>query len=137
MYKRIKEDTIKKTRKLFDKLAGEEKELLERISVFRQPESINAIKKMLTNKTSGDAIEKLIDMSLLETDHKSNYWLHPLVREFTYDDLGNKIEVHKLACEYYLSHPLPEIPAKKGDIQSLIEAHYHACMAKGCDLNIM
>ncbi len=31
IYQEEKGDTIKKTRKLFDKLAGEEKELLERI----------------------------------------------------------------------------------------------------------
>ncbi len=133
MFQRRKEDTIKKARRLFEKLAGDEKELLESISVFRKPESMAAIKTMFTDRTSKDAVEKLMDKSLLETDRKGSYWLHPLIREFSYDDLKNKIEIHKLAYQYYLSLPLPEKRTKKDDVQSLIEAHYHTCMAKEYD----
>ncbi len=133
MFQKHKENTIKKARRLFEKLAGDEKELLESISVFRRPESIAAIKTMFTDRTSEDAVEKLMDKSLLETDHKGNYWLHPLIREFSYDDLKNKIEIHKLACSYYLTLPLPEKRTKKDDVQSLIEAHYHACKAEEYD----
>ena len=136
MYQKRKEDTIKKARRLFDKLAGDEKELLERISVYRQPELMDAIKKMFTDKTPVDAMKKLIDKSLLETDHKGSYWLHPLVREFAYDDLKEKREAHKVAVQYYLSQPLPvpEERSEKADVQSLIEACYHACMAGDYDL---
>ena len=128
LYQKSKEDTIKKTRRLFDKLAGDEKELLEHISVFRHPESMSAIKEMFTDKTSTDAIQKLINKSLLENDRKGKYWLHPLVREFAYDDLENKIKTHKIACQYYLSLHFPDTRIKKEDAQSLIEAHYHASM---------
>ncbi len=133
MFKKSKEDTIKKARRLFDKLAGDEKELLEHISVFRRPETLNALKTMFIESTSEDAVEKLIDMSLLETDHKGSYWLHPLVREFSYDDLNNKKEAHICACQYYLSLRLPEKCTEKKDVQPLIEAHYHACMAEEYD----
>ncbi|HII79585.1 MAG TPA: hypothetical protein HA261_04105, partial [Methanosarcina sp.] len=37
IYQNSKDDTIKKARRLFDKLAGEEKGLLERVSVYREP----------------------------------------------------------------------------------------------------
>jgi tetratricopeptide (TPR) repeat protein len=106
---------------------------LERLSVYRLPESMTAIKQMFTDTTSLDAVEKLIHKSLLETDHKGNYWLHPLVREFAYDDLENKIEAHNRAYQYYLSLPLPKPRTKKEDVQSLIEAHHHACMADEYD----
>ena len=129
-FKRHKESTIKIARRLFDKLAGDEKELLEHISVFRQPEPKTAIERMFTTTTSKDAVENLIDKSLLETDHEGSYWLHPLVREFAYDDLEDKIEVHETAIQYYLSLPLPEERTNKEDIQPLIEAHYHACKAE-------
>jgi tetratricopeptide (TPR) repeat protein len=132
-FKRHKESTIKKTRKLFDKLAGDEKELLERISVFRQSEHIKAIVNMFTADTSDNAIENLMDKSLLETDRDENFWLHPLVREFAYDDLENKRDVHEIAMQYYLSISLPEERAGKEDIQPLLEAHYHACMAQEYD----
>jgi tetratricopeptide (TPR) repeat protein len=133
LYQKHKEGTIKKARRLFDKLTGDEKELLERLSVYRQPESMNAIKQMFTDTASLEGVEKLIHKSLLETDHKGNYWLHPLVREFAYDDLENKIEAHNRASKYYLSLSLPETHTKKEDVQSLIEAHYHACMAQEYD----
>ena len=133
LYQQRKEDTIKKARRLFDKLAGDEKELLEYLSVYRQPESMTAIKQMFTDTTSLDAVRKLINKSLLETDHEGNYWLHPLVREFAYDDLKNKIETHNRASQYYLSLPLPEPRTNKEDVQSLIEAYYHACLAQQYD----
>ena len=133
VYQEQKKDTILIAKKLFDKLVGDEKGLLERISVYREPVEMKGLKKMFTEKTSPSAIKKLIDKSLLETDHKGNYWLHPLVQEFSYSDLKNKKEVHKLAIEYYLSLPIPEKPAKKEDVQPLIEAHHHACMAEEYD----
>ncbi|MEA1906409.1 MAG: hypothetical protein U9N12_05575, partial [Euryarchaeota archaeon] len=132
-YQRRKEDVIKKTRRLFDRLAGDEKELLERVSVLRRPAPMSAIEVMFTDGTYEDAVDKLIDKSLLETDHEGKYWLHPLVREFSYDDLENEIGVHKLACQYYLSLPLPENRTNKDDVQPLIEAHHHACMAEEYD----
>ncbi len=132
-YKKLREDIIKKTKKLFDKLARDERELLECISVYRKDEIMDAIEIMFTDRTPIDAVDNLIDDSLLETDHNGNYWLHPLVQEFSYDDLENKKEVHNLAMNYYLHLPIPEKPAKKEDIQYLIEAHYHACMAEKYD----
>jgi tetratricopeptide (TPR) repeat protein len=134
MYKEQREDTILKARKLFDKLAGDEKELLERISVYREPVGIKGIKEMFKEKKSLKNIKKLTDKSLLETDHKSKYWLHPLVQEFSYDDLKNKQEVHLIAHNYYVSLSLPENPTRKEDLRPAIEAHYHACEAKEYEL---
>ena len=134
IYKRLKEGTIKKTRKLFEKLAGDQKELLERVSVFRQAEPMDAIKIMFTDKTPVEAIDKLIDKSLLETDHKGKYWLHPLVQEISYEELKNKKEAHLIAYSYYKSVVLHESPTKKEDLQPVIEAFYHACEAEEYDL---
>jgi len=135
IYQKDKEDTIIKARKLFDKLAGNEKEFLEHISVYRQPVSIKGLNEMLAENTPPvNAIRKLIDKSLLETDHNGKYWLHPLVQEFSYEDLKNKKEAHMLAVKYYLFPPPPENPTKKEDLQPVIEAHYHACKAEEYDL---
>ncbi|WP_440955461.1 tetratricopeptide repeat protein [Methanosarcina sp. Mfa9] len=134
MYQESKEETIKKTKRLFDKLAGEEKKLIERISVYRESVELKALRVMFTENTPTNAVRKLIDKSLLETNHNSSYWLHPLVREFAYDDLKNKNEAHDIACKYYLSIPLPENPRTKEELQSAIEAHHHACEAGIYDL---
>lgn len=134
IYQNSKDDTIKKARRLFDKLAGEEKGLLERVSVYREPVDLKGFKEMFTENTPKNAVRKLIDKSLLETDHNGNYWLHPLVQEFSYEDLKNKKEAHMLAVKYYLSLPLPENPTKKEDLQPIVEAHYHSCEAEEYDL---
>lgn len=134
MYQESKDDTIKKARKLFDKLAGEEKELLERFSVYREPVDLKGLKEIFTENTPKNAVKKLIDKSLLETNHNGKYWLHPLVREFSYEDLKNKKKTHILAVKYYLSFSLPKNPTKKESLQSAIEAHYHACKAEEYDL---
>jgi tetratricopeptide (TPR) repeat protein len=129
IYQTEKEDTIKKARNLFNKLAGNEIELLERISVYRGSVEWKGLKEMFTKNTPKNAIDKLIDKSLLEIDNNGNYWLHPLVQEFSYGDLKNKKEAHLVAFNYYKSLNLPENPTKKEDLQPAIEAHYHACEA--------
>lgn len=134
MYQESKEDTIKKARRLFDKLAGEEKEFLERISVYREPVGLKALKVMFMENTPTNAVRKLIDKSLLETNHNSSYWLHPLVHEFAYHDIENKKGVHLIAFNYYNSLTLPENPKKKEDLQPAIEAQHHACMAGAYDV---
>jgi tetratricopeptide (TPR) repeat protein len=87
------------------------------------------LKEMFTENTPKNAIDKLIDKSLLETDNNGSYWLHSLIQEFSYEDLKRKKEVHLLAVKYYLSLLLSENLTKKEDLQSAIEAHYHACEA--------
>jgi tetratricopeptide (TPR) repeat protein len=134
IYKKSKEERIKNAKLLFDKLAGNEKELLERISVFRKPEPLEAINFMFADETPIDAVDNLLDKSLLETDNNNSYWLHPLVQEFSYEDLKNKKEAHMLAVRYYLSLQLPEKPSRKEDLQPALEAHYHACKAGEYDL---
>jgi tetratricopeptide (TPR) repeat protein len=133
-FRKHQKDRIKSARFLFDKLVGGEKELLERIAVYRQPEPLEAIKIMFTDSVPVDSVDTLLDKSLLETDRNGNYWLHPLVQEFSYEDLKNKKEAHMLAVKYYLTLQLPEKPTRKEDVQSLIEAHYHACNAERIDL---
>jgi ATP/maltotriose-dependent transcriptional regulator MalT len=134
LFRKHQKDRIKSARFLFDKLVGGEKELLERVAVYRQPEPLEAIKKMFTDSIPVDSVDTLLDKSLLETDHNGNYWLHPLVQEFSYEDLKNKKEVHLIAFNYYKSLNLPENPTKKEDLQPAIEAHYHACEAGEYDL---
>jgi ATP/maltotriose-dependent transcriptional regulator MalT len=51
IYKEQKQDTILKARKLFDKLAEDEKELLERISVYREHVGLKGLKEMFTERT--------------------------------------------------------------------------------------
>jgi hypothetical protein len=129
LYNKNKEDTIKKARRLFDKLAGDEKELLQRISIYWYPVGLQGVKAMFPENTSSNAIEKLVDKSLLETDNRGSYWLHPLIREFAYDELKSKIEAHTLACDYYMSLAKSENIPIEEKMQSLIYASDHAIVS--------
>ena len=129
LYDKSKEDTIKKVRRLFDKVAGDENELLKRISIYWYPVGIRGIKAMFTKKTSPGAIEKLIDKSMLETDNEGSYWLHPLIREFAYDELEDKAEAHVLACNYYLELARSENISDAERMQSLVYASDHAVVS--------
>lgn len=133
LYQDKKDKVIRNTRRLFDKLAGNEKELLERISVYREPVGLQGIKEMYTKDTPKNAIETLIEKSLLETDHAGKYFLHPLIQEFSYKDLENKEEVHLCAAKYYKSLLPHEKPSTKDHARLLIEAHYHFCKAEEYD----
>ena len=62
-----------------------------------------------------------------------NYSEESIVRSYAYDNIADKVVQHKLCYQYYLSVSVPENPAKKEDIQPLIELHYHAFMAKEFD----
>lgn len=135
VYVKRKEDTIKKARRLFDKLAGNEKELLERISVYRKPMTMKSLKAMFVEKTPQDSVSKLLNKSLLETNHNGSYWLHSLVQEFAYKELKNKAEAHIDACKYYILLPISERPSRIEDLQSIIEANYHACSAGRFDVS--
>jgi tetratricopeptide (TPR) repeat protein len=134
MYQESKDDTIKKARKLFDKLVGEEKELIEQISVYREPVSMKGLE--IFKESTQDLVGKLINKSLLETDHNGSYWLHPLVQEFSYHDLTNKKEAHLIAYNYYTTLLPTEKPTKKEDLQPVIEAYYHAFKAEEYDLAV-
>jgi len=124
-------------RKLFENLDKDEKEILERISIFRQPEPMIAIKKMFTDMTSSDSVAKAIDHSLLEADgiDFDSYRVHPLIRKFAYECMENKerTQAHLDAMQYYLFQPRSEKRTSKDDVRSLLEAHHHACMAKDYD----
>lgn len=137
LYQENDDDIVTRSRKLFENLDKDEKEILERISVFRQPEPMIAIKKMFTDMTSSDSVAKAIDHSLLEGDgiDTDSYRVHPLIRKFAYEGMKDeeRMQAHLDATQYYLFQPRPEKRTSKDDVRSLLEAHYHACMAKDYD----
>lgn len=121
-----------------ERLSEEECKLLQYISIFRQPVPAKAILKIANDpKWTESKVNKialsLIRKSLLQKTG-SNYWEESLISKYAGDRLSDKIESNKLAYEYYVSIPLPSNVTKKEDVQTLIEAQHHACMAKEYDL---
>ncbi len=145
----LKDDTLWKgevTKNILDKvykerLSEEERKLLQYVSLYREPVPLKAIIATADGQWS-EALVKEIALSLnrksLLQKTENNYWEESLIHSYAYSKLADKverIERHKLAFQYYLYLKLPEKEkrTRKEDVQPLIEAHYHACVAKEYD----
>ena len=119
-----------------ERLLEDERNLLQYVSIFRQLVPAQAICAIANgSEWSESKVRKialnLVRKSLLQKQlNGENYWEESLISKYAGNKLSETSKLHKLACKYFLSIPLPSKPATKEDIQSLIEAHYHACMAK-------
>jgi tetratricopeptide (TPR) repeat protein len=123
--------------KVYKQLSEEERLLLRYVSIYREPIPIEAVVAAAkgTNWTEFKARKGALNLtrkSLLNKT-KENYWEESLIRNFVLDNLAENASLHKLACEYYLSIPLPKKLKRREDVQPLIEAHYHAFMAEEFD----
>ena len=121
-----------------ERLSEEECKLLQYVSLFRQPVPAKAILEIANDpKWTESRVNKtalnLIRKSLLQKT-ESNYWEESLISKYAEYRLSDRVEHNKTAYEYYASVPLPSNITRKEDVQTLIEAHYHACMAKEYDL---
>ena len=120
-----------------ERLDTEERRLLQYISLFREPVPSSAIAAIANDLGWTDVFIKklalnLIRKSLLQKTEE-NYWEESLIQNYMYIKMFDKVKRHGLAYQYYLSLPLPEKRTKKEDVQSLIEAYYHACIAEKYD----
>ncbi len=129
-----------------ERLSEEERKLLQYVSLYREPVPSEAIVAAANDPVWNEAFVKKIAFNLtrksLLQKTGENYWEESLIHQYAYIKLPDRVEQHKLVCQYYLSLPLPEIGinlplpekrTKKEDVPHLIEAHYHACMAKEYD----
>jgi len=111
-----------------ERLNEEERKLLQYTSLYREPVPSKAIVVAANDPGWTEAVVKktvlsLIRKSLLQKTGK-NYWLHPLVREFAYEDLENKREAHRCAGAYYCS-------LKEKTRENILEATHHMIKAYG------
>ena len=121
-----------------ERLNEEERKLLQYVSLYRVPVPLKAI---VVSASDPDWTEAKVKKTALRLKRKSllqrtgeNYWEESLIHNYAYSKLADRVERHKLACQYYLSLTLPEKRIKKEDVQSLIEACHHACTAGDYDM---
>jgi tetratricopeptide (TPR) repeat protein len=119
----------------FKRLSEPERGLLCRISVFREAvpfEALMALSEGILEKEIRELTKKLRRRSLLThafLNEVETYDLHPMVEEYAYEKLEDKINAHRLAYNYYTSLKLKPREKRRtlADVQSLVEAHFHAC----------
>ncbi len=119
------------------RLSEDERLLLQYTSLFREPIPVNAIVAVANDsKWTVLSVKKLaftLNEESLLNKTVENYWEEYLIQTYAQNKIDSKALRHNLACDYYLSVNRPEKPSRKEDVQSLIEAHYHACMAREYD----
>jgi hypothetical protein len=120
-----------------ERLSDGEHRILQFVSLFREPVPLSSIIAVANDQAWTEMFAKKLALNLnrksLLNKTNENYWEESLIHSYAYSKMGDQVFRHTLACDYYLSLPLPEAPMKKEEVQPLIEAHYHACMAKEYD----
>jgi tetratricopeptide (TPR) repeat protein len=120
-----------------ERLDEDERKLLQYVSLYRVPVPLQAIVIAAHDSQWTEAAVKKITLSLIRKSllqkTGENYWEESLIDTYAYSKLVDRIEAHNRAYQYYISLPLPEPRTKKDDVQSLIEAHHHACLAQQYD----
>ena len=120
-----------------ERLNTEERRLLQYISLFREPVPSRAIVAIANDPGWTEPVIKNLALTLnrksLLQKTNENYWEEPLIQNYMYIKIFDKVKRHERACQYYISLPLPKKCLKKEDLHFLLEAFYHACMAKEYD----
>ncbi len=120
-----------------ERLSEEERKLLQYVSLYREPVPSKAIVAIASDPAWSEAVVKKTALNLkrksLLQKNEDDYWEESLIQSYASNKVADRVERHKIACQYYLSLPLPEKCTKKEDVQPLIEAHYHSCMSKDYD----
>ena len=120
-----------------ERLNPEERRMLQYLSLFREPIPSRAIAAIANDPGWTEPVIKNLALTLnrksLLQKTNENYWEEPLIQNYMYIKIFDKVKRHKFAYQYYFSLPLSEKLSRKEDIQPLLEAHYHACMAKEYD----
>ncbi|MFQ5891404.1 MAG: ATPase domain-containing protein [Candidatus Methanofastidiosia archaeon] len=95
---------------IYEKLSPEEQELLESISVFRKPLSLEALLEICREIKVKKTL-RMLENKLLVKKQKNTYLVHEVIRNFCYQLLDDPRELHTKAANYYSK----KIRALKGE----------------------
>lgn len=114
----------------FNELSSECQELLGRLAAFRTPMDFRAIEaaSLLKDAALDAALDELEGRGLLLTAaDNERYDLHPIVRRYAYDRLGDKAGVHERLREYFEAFPVAaqEDIRSLADVEPMIELYWH------------
>ena len=115
----------------YDELGDEGQDLLSKIAAFRSPADYEAVSVLDDFTKDGEfqaALDDLTDRGLLLRDTTQGpFDLHPLVRDYAYERLEDKVSVHERLAEYFATLPVPkdEDVKRVEDLAPVIELYYH------------
>jgi tetratricopeptide (TPR) repeat protein len=136
-------------------LEDEARALLSRIAAFRSPVEYDVLAALFgpahqdeeesegfrfsSRRALKEALRSLVKRGLLQRQEATNrYDLHPVVRGYAYDRLGDGEGVHARLRDYFAALPEPEQVAGLDDLAPTIELYHHTVRAgrydEACDL---
>ncbi len=123
----------------YDTLDETRQTLLSRMAAFRSPMAYDAAAIFNPYKTPEKfdaALEELTARGLLlwDRDH-GRYDLHPIVRQYAYDRLGDKEDAHTRLRDYFAAVPQPDTQKVESleDLVPTIELYHHTVRARRYD----
>jgi len=126
----------------YDTLEKRKQALLSRLAAFRSPMDYDALLALNPFKDEAPfdaALDELIERGLLLFDAgHARYDLHPVVRRYAYERLGDKETTHTRLRDYFAAVPGPEHIENLDDLAPVIELYHHTVRAgrvdEACDL---
>ena len=119
----------------YDTLAEDRQDLLSRIAAMRGAVDYAAAKILSTYKDEDhlkDALRELVVRGLLfRREGQAHYDLHPIIRQYAYDRLGDKAATHRTLKDYFDTVPKPRSVESLADILPTIELFHHTIHAGG------
>ena len=117
----------------YDNLTPARQKLLSRIACFRGPVAYEALRALAEpgQDIDGD-LRDLITRGLLHHDRSHNrYDLHPIVRRYAYDRLGDDARqaAHSRLRDYFAAVPGPDRVQTLEDLAPVIELYHHTVRA--------
>ncbi|MBN2129920.1 MAG: DUF4062 domain-containing protein [Sedimentisphaerales bacterium] len=119
----------------YDTMAKDRRELLSRIAAMRGPVDYVTATVLSTYDDEDDLKAALLELVarglLFRREGQARYDLHPIVRQYAYDRLGDKAATHETLKDYFGTVPKPEKIETLDDLQPVIELFHHTIRAGG------
>ncbi len=113
----------------YDEMDEAKRGLLSRLAAFRSPMDYQALLHLNPFESEDEfvpALEELESRGLLFIEQGSGrYDLHPIVRQYAYDRLGDKEGVHSRLRDYFDAVPAPDKVESVDDLAPVIELYHH------------
>lgn len=119
----------------YDTMAKDTRNLLSRIAAMRGPVDYETV-KVLSNYDKERKLKKVLGELvarglLFRQEGKARYDLHPIVRQYAYDRLGDKVATHRALKDYFETVPRPEKIESLEDLLPAIELFHHTIASGG------
>lgn len=117
----------------YNSLDEKKRAFVSKLSAFRNPMDHDAV--LIFNdfgdeKKFNDVLNELVYRGMLFRDEKSNKFdMHPIVRRYCYDRLGDREGVHSRLRDYFSVIPSPEKIESVEDLAPIIELYHHTVRA--------